>query len=48
MSFADRDMLKTLVLLAAILESMMAAFTKLANRINNSLTGFIDPEHMSL
>jgi hypothetical protein len=39
---------KTLVLLAAILEFMMAAFTKLANIINNALNGFIDNENMCL
>jgi hypothetical protein len=48
MSFADRDMLKPLVLLAAILEFMMDAFTMFANSINNDLNEFLDPENMGL
>jgi hypothetical protein len=48
MSFADRYMLQILVLLAATLECMVAAFTKLDNSISNAPNGFIDPENMGL
>jgi hypothetical protein len=41
-------MLKTLVLLAAMLEFMMVVLTKLANSINNALNGFLDPENVCL
>jgi hypothetical protein len=48
MSLAYRDMLKTVILLAAFVKFKMAAFTKLTNSINTALNGFLDPEHMGI
>jgi hypothetical protein len=48
MSLAYRDILKTVIWLAAILKFKMAAFDKLTNSINTAPNGFLDPENMGI
>jgi hypothetical protein len=48
MSLAYRDMLNTVICLAAILKFKMAAFNKLTNSINTALNAFLYPENIGL